>query len=247
MAGDRQRIRARLLDLSKHTDPQLCFPTLVPQAAETIRENPYAFCLATCLDRGMKADVVWTIPYWIEGILGHLDARRVYRLPMDRLASLVGQIPKKPRYVQAAPRTIREITAIVVEQFGGDAARIWQSKRAASVTRVFQSVYGVGPGIASMAVQLPERGYGIRFTDLDHRVMDIKPDLHTTRVLYRLGVASSVGEREATHAARSLNSPYAGEPDFPLWVVGRQWCSAMSPQRARCPLEHVCPQLSVSG
>ena len=47
-------------------------------------------------------------------------------------------------------------------------------------------VYGVGNGISNMAVRLIESMYDFRFPDLDYSRMDIKPDVHTTRVLYKL-------------------------------------------------------------
>lgn len=37
-----------------------------------------------------------------------------------------------------------------------------------------------------MAVLLIERAFDIRFPDVDRSAMDIKPDVHTMRVLYRL-------------------------------------------------------------
>lgn len=235
-----EQIVARLLELGERLDPKETFPSLLPAATQLIFDDPYAFCLATCLDRGMKAEIIWTIPYWIQRALGHLDPRRVYALPLDQLDALVQGLPKRPRYHNSAPRTIHEITEIVVERFGGDASAIWRHRRAADVQATFRSVHGVGPGIASMAVLLLERGYGIRFTDLDRRHMDIKPDVHTRRVLYRVGVAPDTDETTAIATARALNPDYPGALDFPLWVVGRRWCSALAPQCRLCVLGSQC-------
>ena len=243
MQPDAQRIVTGLLDYGKEVDTQELFPTLVPEAAELVPGDPYAFCLATCLDRGMKADVIWTIPYWMKELLGHLDPHRIYQMPIEQLENLVNRLPKKPRYVNAAPRTIQEITRIVVEQFGGNAADIWKSGKAADVRETFLSVYGVGRGIANMALLLIEAAYGIRFSDLDRTQMDIKPDVHTMRVLYRLGVASGVNEDAAIAAARRLNPAYPGELDGPLWWIGRKWCRAGVPLCSACPLEEVCPKV----
>jgi len=228
MEDDQQGIAARLVALNEQVDVRELFPTLVPEAAELVPGNPYAFCL---------------IPYWIKQLLGHLDPHLVYQMPIDRLEDLVDRLPQKPRYVNAAPRTIQDITKIVVEQFGGDARRIWTNKKATDVRMVFESVYGVGSGIANMAVLLIERGYSIRFSDLDHSRMDIKPDVHTMRVLYRLGVASSVNEDAAIAAARRLNPSYPGELDAPLWLIGRKWCTSSAPACVSCPLKEVCAQI----
>jgi endonuclease III len=91
-----------------------------------------------------------------------------------------------------------------------------------------------------MAVILLERVSGIRFSDLDHRSMDIKPDVHTVRVLYRLGVAAEMSEAEAIAAARRLRPEYPGEVDVPLWMIGRQWCRARAPLCDDCVVKNFC-------
>jgi endonuclease III len=98
-----------------------------------------------------------------------------------------------------------------------------------------------------MAVLLIERAHGMRFSDFDHSRMDIKPDVHTMRVLYRLGIAPGINEGEAIAAARRLNPSYPGELDAPLWHVGRKWCASDTPLCEACPLEEVCAQVKGSG
>jgi len=46
---------------------------VVPEAAPIIFSDPFAFLLACSLDRGTKAEVVWTIPYDLTQALGGLD------------------------------------------------------------------------------------------------------------------------------------------------------------------------------
>ena len=240
MIQSQAQIVSSLLAFGEQLGPIETFPALFPAATRLILDDPYAFCLGTCLDRGMQAEIVWTMPYWMRRALGHLDPRRVHRMSREELHVLVQGWPKRPRYHNAAPRTIAEITAIVVNEHDGDAAGIWRGKGAAQVRATFHSVHGVGSGIASMAVLLLERGYGIRFADLDRRTMDIKPDVHTRRVLYRLGVASGTDEVDALIAARTLHPEYPGALDFSLWNVGRRWCRAEDPACDACYLTGVC-------
>jgi hypothetical protein len=77
----------------------------------------------------------------------------------------------------------------------------WTKKSAMQVKKTFLSVYGVGNGIANLAVLLIEEAYGIKFSDLDHSRMDIKSDVHTMRILYRLGISAAMDEIEAVLAA----------------------------------------------
>jgi len=55
-------IASRLLDLHDQVDSSYLFPTPEPKARALIKQNPFAFCAAVCLDRGTKADIIWTIP-----------------------------------------------------------------------------------------------------------------------------------------------------------------------------------------
>lgn len=73
--------------------------------------------------------------------------------------------------------------------------------------------------------------------------MNIKLDVHTMRVLYRLGVAGRIGEAEAIAAARRLNPAYPGELDGALWLIGRKWCVAGVPLCGGCPAEDVCQRV----
>lgn len=239
------QIRNRLLELKNQYEAEELFPTLHPDASNLVHSNPYAFCVATCLDRGTKADIIWTIPYSISQITGHFDPKRFYEMSVEEITEIFLQLPKKPRFINAAPTTFASITRKVVEEFGGNANQIWENKRAVEVKETFMSVNYVGNGIANMALLLIESMYDFRFPDLDHRRMDIKPDVHTMRVLYRLGVAATKQEDEAIGAARLINPSYPGEIDGPLWLLGRKLCHATNPDCGQCPINTVCPKIEV--
>jgi endonuclease III len=235
-----ERLRYVLFECGQAFDTAALFPTVIPEAATFVVHNPYAFAIATCLDRGTKAEIIWTIPYDIYQELGQLEPQRIYQMSLEELVHLFARLPHHPRFINDAPRTLKELTRIVVEECGGDASNIWNGKRASEVKRTFQSIHGVGSGIANMAVLLIEAVFPIRFDDLDRKNMDIKPDVHTIRVLYRLGVSYAMTEQAAVDAARQLNPLYPGAVDGPLWLIGRTWCFASDPQCATCCLEKVC-------
>lgn len=217
------------------------FPAYHQQASQLVGTNPYAFALALSLHRQTrKTETIWTIPFDLREKLGHLDPVRIARMSLSELESVFSQLPHKPRFVNDAPRTVKELSTLVVQQFGGDAARIWKNRTAADVKKTFRSIYGVGEQIANLSVLLLEQRYGIHFNDLDHRGMDIKADTHTCRVLYRLGVARDESPDEAISAARRLNPSYPGALDAPLWIIGRRLCHPSRPECEKCPLGKVC-------
>jgi endonuclease III len=235
-----------LLNYGKSQPARRLFPTVVPEASEFALSNPFAFALASCLDRGTRAEIIWNIPYDLDQRLGHLDPCLLSRLSEDELALLVSEIPRKPRYRNDAPRTIRQLAAIVCEECSGDASRLWLGRSAAQVKQTFRRIHGVGPGIANMVVLLIEKAFGLRFSDLDRASMDIKADVHTMRVLFRLGASTAQTEQAATEAARRLSPGYPGEIDAPLWFLGRDFCYATNPSCAACPLNSHCQRTGVS-
>ena len=109
-----------------------------------------------------------------------------------------------------APQTILEVARLVSERLGGDAEMLWRGRTAHEVKRELRAIHGIGEGIAAMGVILLQKYRGVRFPDSN--TMDVKPDVHVRRVLYRLGVAERRDEVEAVAAAARLN---------PFRVLGR--------------------------
>src|SRR2546426_11888610 len=52
-----ERLTDALLQCGSTMDRAVLFPSLIPEAAAFVLNNPYAFAMATCLDRGTKAEV----------------------------------------------------------------------------------------------------------------------------------------------------------------------------------------------
>jgi len=231
-----------LLEFGKGIRPRELFPVLLEEAALVIEENPFAFALAAVLDRGTKSEIIWTIPFYLQRHLGDLNPRFFVNKPDEDLEGIFRSLPAKPRYITDAPRTIKELSRIVLNEFDGDVSKIWKSKTASYVKATFQRIYGVGPGISSMIVLLLERCFGVHFTDLDHKRMDVKPDVHIVRVFHRLGFISVLNETEALKAARRLNTEYPGALDPPTWIIGKKWCTPIHPRCNGCPLKTVCPK-----
>lgn len=241
---DRDRaIRDLLLAFSKSIPAGDLTPTLEPAATRLVTEDAFAFILAVSLDRGTRAEIIWTIPYWLHRQIGHLDPKRMSHMTTEQLAEVMKRLPRKPRYLGDAPRTILEMAQMVANEFGGNAELLWRGRTAQEVENRLRMIHGIGEGIASMAVILLERCRGVRFPDWSS--MNVKPDVHVQRVLYRLGVTAALSEVEAIRAAARLNPDYPGALDPPLWVIGRRWCKETSPNCADCKVSALCAKVGV--
>ncbi len=235
------RIR-KLLEYSATIPPRVLIPAQPEEAAVLIEQNPFGFALAAVLDRGTKAELIWTIPFFLQRELGHLDPGRLARMSTEDLLQVFRRLPAKPRYITDAPRTVRELSEVVLREYGGDVTRIWNGRSSAYTKSAFRRIYGVGPGIASMIVLLLERCFHVRFTDIDHREMDVKPDVHVVRVFKRLGFISQENADQALEAARRLYPEYPGALDAPAWRIGKKWCFPSSPDCLHGPMNEVCPK-----
>lgn len=240
-------IRDALLEFGSRIDHETMVPALEAGASRLVVEDAYAFLLATCLDRGTRAEIIWTIPLWLRRQWGHLDPHRIRSMSDGDIAEAIEELPKRPRYKGAAVVTIRELTRIVVDEYAADARAFWKGRSATEFQSTLERIPGVGPGIASMAVQLVERLFPGEFREGPTAGLDIKADVHTRRVLYRLGIAPQISDRAALDAARRLLPEYPGRLDAPLWYIGLTWCHARGPECSKCPVTAVCAKQGVGA
>lgn len=122
-------IKGALLRFWQSQKQEKLISALFPEAEDLINSNPFAYLLAACLDRGMKAGIVWTFPYWLKQLFGHLDPRLISIMSHDDIRASLLRMPKKPRYMADAPRTIQEVASMVSTEFSGDAANLWRERR----------------------------------------------------------------------------------------------------------------------
>lgn len=235
-----------MLELGEEIQPRELFPTLEDGAASLIEENPFAFALAAVLDRGLSAEVIWTIPYYLRERVGELNPEFFASKSIEEIRDILESLPKKPRYINAAPRTVKELSEIVLNEYNGDTSKIWTNQKAKNVKKTFSRIYGVGSGISSMIVLLLERCFDIHFTDIDHREMNVKPDTHVVRVFHRLGFIPEPTCENALESAKNLNPKFPGALDSAAWIIGKRWCNPTSPSCSNCSMEDICLKKGVN-
>lgn len=240
-----ERIARILVEFSGQVMLDELLTAKTPQASKLVQSDPYAFCIAACLNRQTPAEVIWSIPYDMKAALGHLNPWRINSISLKELEVLFRSLPNKPRFVNDAPRTIKELTEIIVSEFDGDARRIWDGRTASDARQTFLGIYGVGPGIANMVMLLIERTNLKHFSKADHVLMDVKPDMQVVKVLYRLGIIHQESAAEALSAARRMNPEFPGMVDSALWRIGRKWCRAQAPLCRECVLSDKCVKAGI--
>lgn len=232
------RISSKLIEYRKNIQPRDLFPTTVEEAAVLIGKNPFAFIFAGSIDRGTKAEVIWTIPYHIKQEVGKFKPGFFAEKSRKEIREIFEELPNQPRYINAAPRTVKELSERIIEDFDGDTEKIWSDRSAKQVIDFLKSVHGVGPGISSMIVNLLNKCFDVKFDDLDE--VDIKGDVQLAKVFRRLGLIDSEDPEKAIEKARELYPEYPGKLDASAWVIGREYCKRYNPDCDECPLDDVC-------
>lgn len=234
-----------ILEFGSKLDFKDCPFTDDPVANSLIVENSFAFLLAAALDRGATAERIWAIPYHLKEALGHLDPWKIKKMRAADLREVLRGLQSKPYYVEAASKTIVDVSTKVTEMYGGRAEAIWQDGTASEIHRRLDEIYGVGPGIASMIINLLVRWGRITVPDEHKRNIDVKPDVHVQRVMCRAGIAANESPESCVQGARIANPSYPGALDFPMWVIGRRWCHALIPACANCVISRACHKKGV--
>ncbi len=223
--------------------------TGVPDADALLNDltaHPHAFVLACVMDRQIKAEKAWIIPYRISEKVGGFSMDALTALRESDVELLMSQPEPLHRFVKKMSNYFRSAVQRIAEEYGGDAARIWADKPAsAEVVYRFLRFDGVGPKIASMAANILARDFKIAFAE--HSCIDISADTHVRRVLGRLGLCSTDATVEQViYKAKALHPTFPGILDFPSWEIGRTWCKARAPECDKCYMRLLCPTASLN-
>lgn len=209
-------------------------------ADEFLRQNPFAFLMAASIDRGALAEAVWQIPFLLKKKLGHLDPQALSQMSEDEMEGTLRQLNRQPRFPRQSARTIASLAKLVTDKFNGDAASVWKGREPLDVVETLQEIWGVGPGIAHMAVRILIDEFGYQPSPGSLRTIDVKADRHVARVFYRTGLTGVRSEKACIEAARQLHPEFPGLLDWPAWEIGRTWCDEHNPDCVTCPLCRVC-------
>jgi endonuclease-3 len=202
--------------------------------------HPHAFVLACVMDRQIKAEKAWLIPYRISEKLGGFLMETLSQLLQADVNRLMSQPEPLHRFVDGMSGFFHSAVQRIYSQYAGNAAHIWTGKpSSAEVVYRFLEFDGVGPKIGSMAANILARDFKIPFAD--YYAIDISADVHVRRVFARLGLcASDATVEQVIYKAKALNPEFPGMMDLPSWELGRNWCKARGPECDGCYMKDLC-------
>ena len=221
-------------------------PTFTPNESANamvadLRGHPHAFVIASLMDRQIKAERAWEIPYRIRERVGSFEFNHLRELSKAELVRLMRKPTTLHRYPAVMGANLHAAIALIDGKYDGDASRIWSGRpSSAAVVLRFLEFPGAGPKIATMAANLLARLFKVPLSD--YYSVDVSVDVHVRRVLTRLGIVEEGASLErVVYAARAISPEFPGLIDSPTFDLGREICRPSNPRCGECYLRELCP------
>lgn len=207
---------------------------------------PHAFVLSCVMDRQIKAERAWLIPYLISEEIGGFEFTQLFHKKLDDFKEIFTR-KKLHRFNEIMAINFFKAIQLIQKKYDGDASKIWKDNpRSATIVRRFLEFDGVGVKISTMAANILSRRFKIPMQD---RIsIDISPDIQVMKVFKRLGfIQEGTTIDQLLYCARELNPEYPGIFDFSAWEIGRQWCKQTKPDCKNCYMNDLCPKINING
>jgi uncharacterized HhH-GPD family protein len=95
------------------------------EADRLLAEQPLALMIGFALDQQVTVPTAFSGPLKLKERLGSLDAAAIARMDPAKLEAVFREKPAVHRFPGNMARRVQELCATLVEDYGGDAARIW--------------------------------------------------------------------------------------------------------------------------
>ena len=96
------------------------------EADALIAHDPLALLIGFALDQQVTVPTAFLGPLKLKQRLGRLDAAELASLDPDRLDAVFRERPAIHRFPGNMAKRVQELAAVVAEEYGGDAARVWR-------------------------------------------------------------------------------------------------------------------------
>ncbi len=168
--------------------PKALYFTDDPAACALLGSDPFAMLIGFAIDQQVTVQKAFAGPFVLKERVGTLDPKRLAKLD---LTEAFATKPAIHRFPGAMAARVRELAAVVAEDYGGDASRIWSE---ATDTADLKKRIGALPGFGEMKIKalgsLLAKQYGVA------AAAGLAPT-HTT-----LGDVTSPAELEAYQEAK---------------------------------------------
>lgn len=142
-----------------------------PHADEVLNSSPFALLVGMMLDQQYPMEHAFRGPAKVLDRFGSFDPADIAAADPDAFADLCATPPAIHRYGRSMAGRLQELAKVVVEEYDGDASRIWTEPRTGKA--LFARVRAL-PGFGEQKAKI--------FTALLAKQLDVRPPGWTTLV-----------------------------------------------------------------
>ena len=125
--------------------PSALYLTESDQANRLIANDPLALLIGFALDQQVTVPTAFAGPQKLKERVGGLDAARIAAMDPVELEAVFRQRPAIHRFPGSMARRVQELCAVIVDEYGGDAERVWtEATDAADLRRRIGALPGFG-------------------------------------------------------------------------------------------------------
>jgi len=134
-----------------------------PQACELLARDPFALLVGFAIDQQVSVPKAFAGPYVLKQRVGTLDPGKLASIDLQ---DAFRTKPAIHRFPGAMAERVRELAAVVAEDYGGDASRIWsEAKDDADLKKRIGALPGFGEmKIKSLSAVLAKR-FGVKVAE----------------------------------------------------------------------------------
>ncbi len=134
-----------------------------PDADELLTTNPFALLIGMMLDQQYPMEHAFLGPHKVIGRLGSFDPATIAAADPEEFAALCSTTPAIHRFPGSMAARLQEVARIVVEEYDGDASRIWtEAADGKDLAKRLQALPGFGAQKAKIFVALVAKQLDVR-------------------------------------------------------------------------------------
>ena len=135
-------------------------------ADELLNTDGTALLIGMLLDQQVPMEMAFHGPATLRQRLGHLEAARVATMSEDEVVAVCCEKPAIHRFPGNMAKRVQELCAVVEEEYGGDAGRVWgDASDSAELKRRLEALPGFGEMKVKALASVLARRYGIAMAE----------------------------------------------------------------------------------
>lgn len=208
-----------------------------------VENYPHFFVLGCVMDRQIKAEKAWVIPYRISQSIEGKQFSDFLKLDLATIIRIFNE-KHLHRMPNIMAKCFYEAIQKIHTDYSDNASGLWKNgdPSAREVIERFAQFSGVGQKISTMATNILVREFKVSLAD--NSAIDISVDVQIERVFKRVGLVPKLASKDdIITAAQHFYPAYPGLFDSVCWEIGAEWCRPEMPSCEKCFMVKNCPKI----